>query len=89
MSGQRMQATMPAAIFALAVAMAGPALAQPADLILQNARIHTVDPAGRVAEAVAIRGQRIVAVGTRRRSPRRVARPPSRSISAAVPSCPA
>ncbi|MFL5738138.1 MAG: amidohydrolase [Actinomycetota bacterium] len=36
----------------------------PADLVLTNARVYTVDAVRRWAEAVAIRGDRIVAVGT-------------------------
>lgn len=36
----------------------------PADLVLINGKIITVDPGDRVAEAVAVRGGRIVAVGT-------------------------
>lgn len=36
----------------------------PPDLILHNGRILTVDSTDRIAEAVAIRGQRIVAVGS-------------------------
>ena len=35
-----------------------------ADLVLVNGRIYTVDPARPWAEAVAVRGDRIVAVGT-------------------------
>ena len=35
-----------------------------ADLIIQNARVWTVDPSRREAEAVAILGDRIVAVGS-------------------------
>jgi len=35
----------------------------PADIILTNARIYTVNPAHKWAEAVAIRGEQIVAVG--------------------------
>ncbi len=65
MAGHRMRTAAPLAFLALSIAAAVPARAQPADLILQNARIHTVDPAGRVAEAVAIRGERIIAVGDR------------------------
>src|SRR5258708_3943485 len=34
------------------------------DLIIHHARVFTADPAHRSAEAVAIRGNRIVAVGT-------------------------
>ena len=44
-------------------AVAAPALAQPADLILRGGRIHTVDKDWRIAEAVAIRGGRFIAVG--------------------------
>ncbi len=36
-----------------------------ADLIIQNARIWTVDPARPESEAVAILGDRIVAVGSK------------------------
>jgi predicted amidohydrolase YtcJ len=36
----------------------------PADLVLLNGRVYTVDAAGPWAEAVAVRGDRIVAVGT-------------------------
>ena len=53
---------------ALALLLALPASAalsgQPADLILVNGHILTVDPADSVVEAVAIRAGRIVAVGT-------------------------
>ncbi len=37
---------------------------EPVDLIIRNARVVTVDPRDRIAEAVAIRGDRIVAVVT-------------------------
>jgi len=48
----------------LAVFLLGdPVLAQPADLILHNGKIVTVDKSFTTAEAVAIRGARIVAVG--------------------------
>src|SRR5689334_10732780 len=36
---------------------------QPADLILANGTVITVDPDDRIAQAVAIRGDRIIAVG--------------------------
>ncbi len=65
MPGHGFRRAAPAALLALCVAAATSAIAQPADLILQNARIHTVDSAGRVAEAIAIRGERILAVGDR------------------------
>ncbi len=38
--------------------------AEPADLVLVGATVHTVDPARPRAEALAVRGGRIVAVGT-------------------------
>jgi hypothetical protein len=52
--------------FAIALAACpAPTQAQvPADLVLQNGRIITVDPQDRVAQGVAIRGGRIVAVGS-------------------------
>ena len=37
---------------------------EPADLVLLNATVHTVDAKRPRAEAVAVRGNRIVAVGT-------------------------
>ena len=37
---------------------------QPADLVLLNGKIITVDAADRIAQAVAVRDGRIVAVGT-------------------------
>ena len=40
--------------------------AQPADLIITNARIYTVNPQQKWADALAIRGDRIVAVGERK-----------------------
>jgi predicted amidohydrolase YtcJ len=56
----------------LAVAIAGAAVAArqappappPADQIVTNARVYTVDPARPEAQAVAVRGDRVVAVGT-------------------------
>jgi predicted amidohydrolase YtcJ len=46
-----------------ALLICGPAFAQPADLVLVNGRIHTLDSKATVAEALAVRGERIVAVG--------------------------
>jgi predicted amidohydrolase YtcJ len=40
--------------------------ATPADLVLTGGHVHTVDPANPRAEAVAVRGERIVAVGAAR-----------------------
>jgi predicted amidohydrolase YtcJ len=50
---------MRALIFFVAVA----AFAQPADLVLRNGRIVTVNPAAPTAQAIAIRGDRITALG--------------------------
>src|SRR3954451_5984319 len=47
-------------LFAL---LASPAFAQPADLVLRGGRIITVDSGWHVAQAVAVRGGRFVAVG--------------------------
>ena len=57
-----------AALLALAAALvAGPAAQpQPADTILSNGKIVTVDDRFTIASAVALRGDRIVAVGTGR-----------------------
>lgn len=52
-----------AALLAAAPANAAPVAAAPADLILRNANIRTVDAARPTARAVAIAGDRIVAVG--------------------------
>ena len=38
--------------------------AEPADLILKNAKVISVDPQFTIAQAVAIAGERILAVGT-------------------------
>jgi predicted amidohydrolase YtcJ len=58
----------------LAILLAGAAFAQPADLILRRGKIVTVDARFSIAEAVAVRGERIVEVGAdaavmRRRGP--------------------
>ena len=43
--------------------LAAPALAQPADLVLRGGNIITVDNDWHVAQAVAVRGGRFVAIG--------------------------
>jgi len=54
-------------LFFCPLALAAPdAPAQPADVIFSNARIYTVNPQQKWAEAIAIRGDRIAAVGTRK-----------------------
>jgi predicted amidohydrolase YtcJ len=45
------------------LAVGDAAMAQPADLILRNGRVVTVDASWRIAAAVAVRGGRIVSVG--------------------------
>src|SRR5450755_1499298 len=45
---------------------AADAPSQPADIIITNARIYTVNPQQKWAEAIAIRGDKIVAVGERK-----------------------
>ncbi len=47
----------------LALVCAGASLAQGADVVIFNARVTTLDPARPAAEAVAIAGERILAVG--------------------------
>ena len=53
-------------IFSLSAVAAAGAPAQPADVIVTNARVYTVNPQRKWAEAIAIRGERIAAVGTRK-----------------------
>ena len=48
---------------ALLVTLAMPAWAQPADMVLRNGIVHTVDGGSRTVAAVAIRGGRFVVVG--------------------------
>lgn len=54
------------AVLALFACSTAPTLAQEpsADLIIRGGRVITVDPGFRIAEAVAVRGDRIAAVGT-------------------------
>src|SRR5438067_8748454 len=59
-----MKLTIPAGLLA-GLALAGPArAADPADLIVHRAKVVTVDPKSSLAQAVAVRGGRVVAVGT-------------------------
>src|SRR4051812_50199384 len=51
------------AIGLIAAALVRPATAQIADIVLDNGKIITVDDRFTIAQAVAIRGQRIIAVG--------------------------
>lgn len=64
--GQPAREAMRGVLWVVASVMlgAGLAAAQPADLVLLNGRVYTVDPSRPWAEAVAIAGDRILAVGT-------------------------
>jgi len=53
-------------LFSVSAVAAPDAPAQPADVIITNARVYTVNPQQKWAEATAIRGDRIAAVGTRK-----------------------
>jgi predicted amidohydrolase YtcJ len=48
----------------LGLVLVVPAVAQKADLIVENARIYTVNPAMPSAKAIAVAGEKILAVGT-------------------------
>ena len=51
-------------LLAVSPAIASGAPPQPADIIITNARIYTVNPQQKWAEAIAVRGDKIVAVGS-------------------------
>jgi len=51
-------------IASVLVAAASPVAAQPADLVLTNGRVVTMDSTRPVAQAIAMRGDRVLAVGT-------------------------
>src|SRR5258708_20405123 len=55
-----------ASLLLIEAAMASDAPAQPPDVIATNARIYTVNPQQKWAEAIAVRGDRIIAVGDRK-----------------------
>ena len=59
-----------ASLFLIKGAMASDAPPQPAsppaDVIVTNARIYTVNPQQKWAEAIAVRGDKIIAVGDRK-----------------------
>ena len=54
---------MRASIFAAHTALAAAAFAQPADLVLRNGKIVTMNAAAPLAQALAVRGDRITALG--------------------------
>jgi adenine deaminase len=51
-------------VLALVAAAAGPASAQAPDIVLVNGKIVTVDDRFTIAQALAIKGERILKVGT-------------------------
>jgi hypothetical protein len=55
-----------AAVLALSVFAGAESGSPPADLIVTNARVYTVNPHQKWAEAIAVRGDKIVAVGDRK-----------------------
>ena len=57
-------ALLAAIVFAAGVEACGRPPLEPADLVIKNARIVTMDPSRPRAEAIAIRGDRILAVGS-------------------------
>src|SRR4051812_29468314 len=59
-----MKRTILTAFLVLANAAAAAAAQTPADIVLVNGKVLTVDAGDRVAQAIAIRGDRIAAVGT-------------------------
>src|SRR5580704_11078363 len=56
---------MPLRILAILAVFAAAAVAQPADTILHHGKIVTVDPRFHIVDSIAVRGDRIVAVGAR------------------------
>jgi hypothetical protein len=66
-------------VVSLLILVAAALCAQPADLILRHGKIVTVDPQFRIADSIAIRGDRILAVG-RRAEVARLAGPATRQI---------
>jgi predicted amidohydrolase YtcJ len=53
-------------LFSIPPLMASDAPPQPADMIIINARVYTVNPQQKWAEAIAVRGDKIIAVGERK-----------------------
>src|SRR3954451_7151671 len=51
-------------VFATALLITSALFAQPADLVLRNGKIVTMNPAQATAQAIAVRGDRITALGT-------------------------
>src|ERR1700674_4978584 len=53
-------------LFSIPPLMASDAPPPPADMIITNARVYTVNPQQKWAEAIAVRGDKIIAVGNRK-----------------------
>src|SRR5258705_11036523 len=60
---------MRAFVFASSAAWAAAAFAQPADLVLRNGKIVTMNAATPVAQAMAMRGEKISAIGSDGQAP--------------------
>src|SRR6267154_2235615 len=58
------RATIPTILFTLAIAVGAPARAQPADTVLLNGRIATLDASSSIVEAIAVRDGKIAATGS-------------------------
>jgi predicted amidohydrolase YtcJ len=62
----RFRFVLPITIFLLSQFLVASEAPQPADVIITNARIYTVNPQQKWAEAIAIRGEKIAAIGERK-----------------------
>src|SRR4051794_415406 len=62
-STQHVAIGVPASCVLASIVVLGMGASDPADIFIRNAKVITVDPSFRIAQAVAIRGDRIVAVG--------------------------
>ncbi len=62
--GRHILVLMRFSLFAVAAALGASAFAQPADLVLRNGKIVTMNPAAPAAQALAVRGDKIAALGS-------------------------
>jgi predicted amidohydrolase YtcJ len=69
-----------AALGSIPAVAASDAASQPADVIVTNARIYTLNPNQKWAEAIAVRGDKIVAVGRRKEKDIEALRGPSTRV---------
>ncbi len=85
----RLRPWLLAALTATGTVVPTSAFAQEADLILHNGKIVTADRAFTISHALAVKGDRLLRVGTERGSARVPAAPTRRSSTwPARPSCP-